>query len=561
VWLLLHEGRIVGILNQAPKPWPSRARVLPAQGTFVTPGLIDPHVHLSLSGATVDVGPTLVDNLRAQLWFGVTTVVDAGAPEVFAGLGQMARRPEWQGPDVLVFSPFVTAVGSHPCEIWNDPSRCWFAEDERDGPLWASQAADRGVFGLKLALTDAGHTPWPTPKLSQAAAAASVAEAKRRGLRTLAHADTPNEALEAVNMGVDYLAHLPFGGVPTAEQAAALARATSVHTTFSAFDGTAMVVGGQVRWSELRGVVPEPVLENWALVNANPAVLVPNWERENRSWAAAARASYAALERENARIVPASDAGYLFVPHGMGLHHELEVLVELGVSPTETLVRATAGAADLLRLTDRGLIQPGLRADLLVLDRDPRLDVAALREPRWVVVAGKPWSRAELAETWRPLSRAVPQESPAFCLDDDGCIRGVCDQGSWTCAEGCDRPGAAVNGCGPDAWCGPEGACVAVRSCDLLDPSGTCEPGWYGESCIPYDLDTAGCWPAGPREEGESCGYLVPSTFCAQGLYCSTVDFSCYRPCDLDRPSETCGPRACLPVEVQGQPWFAVCAR
>jgi imidazolonepropionase-like amidohydrolase len=51
--------------------------------------------------------------------------------------------------------------------------------------------------------------------------------------------------------------------------------------------------------------------------------------------------------------------------------------VEAGLSPLQALTIATANAAALLKRTDRGVLSPGRRADLIVLAADPATDIAA----------------------------------------------------------------------------------------------------------------------------------------------------------------------------------------
>jgi imidazolonepropionase-like amidohydrolase len=53
--------------------------------------------------------------------------------------------------------------------------------------------------------------------------------------------------------------------------------------------------------------------------------------------------------------------------------------VEAGLTPMQAITLATSRAAALLALTDRGVHEPGRRADLLVLDEDPIADIAASR--------------------------------------------------------------------------------------------------------------------------------------------------------------------------------------
>jgi imidazolonepropionase-like amidohydrolase len=67
----------------------------------------------------------------------------------------------------------------------------------------------------------------------------------------------------------------------------------------------------------------------------------------------------------------------------------MRVLADLtGLSAVEVLKLATSTSARLLALDDRGVIEPGQRADLLVVEGDPTEDLSALERVRHVVVNG-----------------------------------------------------------------------------------------------------------------------------------------------------------------------------
>jgi imidazolonepropionase-like amidohydrolase len=73
-------------------------------------------------------------------------------------------------------------------------------------------------------------------------------------------------------------------------------------------------------------------------------------------------------------VVIAGTGGVPF--NGAGLHDELRLLVEAGLTPTEALRAATFDAARALRVSDRvGKVAAGKLADLLVLDADPTDDI------------------------------------------------------------------------------------------------------------------------------------------------------------------------------------------
>jgi imidazolonepropionase-like amidohydrolase len=66
-------------------------------------------------------------------------------------------------------------------------------------------------------------------------------------------------------------------------------------------------------------------------------------------------------------------------PHGRNLR-ELELMAEHGMAPADVLVATTSAAAQLLRLDgELGTLEPGKRADLVVVDGDP-LDFRTLSE-------------------------------------------------------------------------------------------------------------------------------------------------------------------------------------
>lgn len=99
-------------------------------------------------------------------------------------------------------------------------------------------------------------------------------------------------------------------------------------------------------------------------------------------------------------LLAGSDAGILpgLVP-GLELHRELELLVNGGLTPFEALRAATQSPGEYLARRDEpalGQVVVGRRADLLLVDRNPLMDIAATREIHGVMVRGRFLSRAVL---------------------------------------------------------------------------------------------------------------------------------------------------------------------
>jgi Amidohydrolase family len=92
---------------------------------------------------------------------------------------------------------------------------------------------------------------------------------------------------------------------------------------------------------------------------------------------------------------------------GGGLHGELRLLQGIGLTPREALAAATSNIADAFRLADRGKLESGRRADLVILTADPRVDIAAVDAISEVMVNGKFVDRAE------SMNRAVARQHAA----------------------------------------------------------------------------------------------------------------------------------------------------
>ncbi len=536
--------------REAGGPWPFYAQVY--TGGYLVPGLMDSHVHLAHSGTLDWVGDTLPDNLRASLWHGVTTVVDVGGPTSLFSLRDGIADGAVLGPQVLATGPFLTTPGSHPCEAAPNPELCQFV-DADTAEAAARALHDAGADGIKVALADAAFTDWPTPRLDPEAIRSASGV-----LPVIAHVDADADVIDAVAAGADQLAHPPFAA-PVGDAALMAAVSVPVHTTVGAFAAVGDLVEGRLNPDDPTLRISDSTRESWRAVQEDPTRLLPGWLEASAAWAAQAEANLGALHVEGAALLPGSDAGYYFVAHGSGLHAELAGLVRLGYTPEEALVAATWTPRQVWGL-EGGEIAVGAPADLLVLGDDPRLEVAALDRIQWVIRAGRVWSRAELGST----DLGEPADS---CWSSEHCATGErCDPFTRGCADACPTPGAVTGVCDADSWCmasdgagASDGVCHEEPGCDLYTQD--CEPAWYGQACVPMDIDTNLCWPAGGRRPGQSCDASEPTQRCVQGSFCSTVDSRCWELCDPD--AETCGSgRRCYRQHAaDGTPWFGVCDR
>ena len=553
--VLLLDGRIERV-TESGAAWPADADVIDATGLTVIPGLVDSHVHLATAGTTEPVGDMLEVNLRATLAAGVTEVVDLGGPISLFALRDAIDRGDAIGPRIHAAGPFLTVVGSHPCETFPDPTLCTFVDASDAASVAATRVAE-GADLLKVALADAAFTPWgATPRLDLDSLDAIAAA----GLPVWAHVDADDDVVDAVEHGVSVLAHPAFAAPMGPDAVAAAARADAITSTVSAFANVGKL-------SSL--VAPDPAIQaNWDAVAADPGLLLPGFVAANATWDANVRANLRTLHAEGARVLPGSDAGYYFVPHGTGLLDELDAMVTLGWTPLEALTAATVDAHAVLG-EDGGRIEAGATADLVLITGDPSADLAALRHVHSVYLRGVRWD---------PLAELSPGVLETVCLDASDCAPDeACDALLHACNLACDAPydsddtrddngdSTRDHACGADAWCmpedgtvtDPEGVCHEEPPCDLYNQD--CTPEAYGLACVPYDTDTNACWYGGARAAGQTCSWDNAGLACAPGLFCSHIDAHCYTLCDPEAPDSCTTGRCRQQFSAEGAPWFGLC--
>jgi imidazolonepropionase-like amidohydrolase len=333
------EGGIVGDNSAG-------ARIIDAGGATLLPGLIDAHVHL------LEVG-----HLQLLADFGVTTTLDMGAwpPAMIDSLRNRTGMADIRSAGIP-----ATAAGSRHSHL---PG--WPAEEVVDGPTGAARfVTDRiaeGADYIKLIV----DTPGPDQEILDALVAAS----HRHGKLTVAHAVSTAALDMALRAGVDMITHVPLDRALTASTAARIfAQKCVMIPTLT------MMKGIVDRVAAAAASQPEGV----------PAA-GPSYE--------SARDSVAELHRAGVPILAGTDAnagpGIPFSPrHGESLHDELELLIEAGLSTVEALRAATVLPAQHFGLHDRGVIEPGRRADLVLIDGDPIADIRATRQIRRVWCAG-----------------------------------------------------------------------------------------------------------------------------------------------------------------------------
>lgn len=372
------------------------AQVVDANGKFLMPGMIDAHVHATLFGE---------DGLLTYARLGITTVKDLGG--VFKetmSLRERSRTRKIPGARVLAVGGFVE--GEPPA--WGPAAAMAFpgmelhrTTDDVDRTIDRNFFA--GVDGIKL------YAALPPPLVQHA-----VRRVAKR-VPVTGHL-TATTALEAVAAGIDGLEHLQLTlyrdlvpdvwALGASETMSNLAYWAKVRRGWEAIDPRGDATRRLARAMAERGVRLIPTLVLGARTRTEFTVeedaAFTGGQRERMALrAAVARPSPAELERSASNMIgvieelhrggvsvlPGTDCGAVSVPPGYGYHLELELMAK-AMPNHDVLIAATSGAARWLRRDDLGVIAPGKRADLVLIDGDPLLDIREARRIAEVFVDG-----------------------------------------------------------------------------------------------------------------------------------------------------------------------------
>lgn len=125
-----------------------------------------------------------------------------------------------------------------------------------------------------------------------------------------------------------------------------------------------------------------PTIEIFKLIS-NPAflMLLRGTTNPGNSSLSNVFANVRAMHRAGVPILAGTDAvgklsANITFPFGLSLHNELQNLVDAGMTPAEAINAATRVPAMFHRLKDRGFIAPGMRADLLLLNSNPLVNIS-----------------------------------------------------------------------------------------------------------------------------------------------------------------------------------------
>ncbi|MDA0329174.1 MAG: amidohydrolase family protein [Gemmatimonadetes bacterium] len=360
---------------------PPGATVVEGHGTqYLVPGLVDAHVHLA--DAREDVLPLFLAN-------GVTTVFNLEGDARHLALRERSRGPGFVGPTLFTAGPFV-----------------------HDGVVRSPEDARRVV-------TSQAHAGYDFVKvhgtLSEAAYIALTATAKEVGIAVVGHAprNLPFSAvLQNGQVGVVHAEELIYTGLQSLDRGQATrtaremaAAGTWLTPTLSNFANIAeqwaspQALADKLVQPEARHL-PPTILRSWR--DSRVYTGRPAHERTRIEEMYAFHIPLVqAMSEAGVRLLTGTDTPLPGMVPGFSLHSELAALEAAGIPTEDVLWAATANAGRFVRENVDpaalfGTIATGARADLLVVDGDPRADLSLLRQPLGVMARGTWYDRSQL---------------------------------------------------------------------------------------------------------------------------------------------------------------------
>jgi imidazolonepropionase-like amidohydrolase len=299
--------------------------VMDGEGGTLLPGLIDAHVHLDA-----------VSDLEDAVKYGVTTMLD------------MAARS----------TEFVNGLKNRPglTDILTCYTAALYPID--DPKSFVADQVNKGADYIKIIIED---PPMMAAKaLAPETITALTEAAHEHKLLVFAHAATLATFQTAIDAGVDIITHVPVN---------------------------APVTESMIKEILKKGIIAVPTT---VMMEKTVAVLknrIPGLDSQNiditlRAFMKAGIPVIAGTDANHAPHAPAS------IDHGIGLLDEIKTFVGAGMTPVQALQSATSLPAKLFGFKDRGIIKPGHRADLLLVDGDPTADIQAIRKVKRVWVKG-----------------------------------------------------------------------------------------------------------------------------------------------------------------------------
>ena len=336
----------------------SSVRVVDGRARTLIPGLMDCHVHYSSPGGPdwiarftdplPEISVRAVELAEASLRSGVTTARDVGAPHgINIRLARKVEAGEIKAPRIRAAGTWIAHRGTYVSF-----ARLFESAKELRDAIKAEVEAGADLIKVALAGWNEGMRPEGASEIpfDEKLLAVAVDEAHRAGYKIACHANDSVSCHIAARAGVDSVEHGMF--LSDQDLDTMKTNETFLVPTMSVWDAM-KYYARVVDWPEARKKRADGLREG-------------------------SRRGVASAIKKGVKIALGTDAGGGAARHGR-IAREAELMVEAGMSPSQALLAGTSSAASLIGESDRGTLQLGKIADLVLLDANPVENIGALR--------------------------------------------------------------------------------------------------------------------------------------------------------------------------------------
>jgi imidazolonepropionase-like amidohydrolase len=414
--VILRDGKIDCAGPRSACAIPQGIDTVDLRGHWITPGLVDAHVHFSQTGwadgrpDSLDVRDRhpyedVVADLRAHperfgrslLCSGVTSAFDVGGYPWTLALSDRFEtatdvpRVAAAGPLLSTLDHWLNLPGERQFVHITDPdsaragARYLKAQGSDAVKVWFIRSQEESLAEMSAAVRAAGE------------------EARRLGIPLIVHATGLHEAKEALRAGAKLLVHSVENQAVDQEFLDLARKAGTVYCpTLTVYQGYQGLYGSVVRHqapaiddpngcvnaatrakvAETGKVTPKPEDEITEDLLANLAKRSTDRSRNTA-------ANLKKVLDAGIPVAMGTDAGNPLTLHGPSVYAEMDAMQAAGLTPMQVLVASTRGGALAMgREKEIGTVEKGKLADLLIVAADPTADAANLRKIRWVIRGG-----------------------------------------------------------------------------------------------------------------------------------------------------------------------------
>ena len=346
----------------------TNVRIIDGRARTLIPGLMDCHVHYSSPGGpewiarfqdpVAELSIRAVELAETSLRSGVTTARDVGAPHnVNIRLARLAKAGEIKAPDIHAAGSWIAYRGTYVPFV-----RHFGDANELRDAIKGQIEAGADLIKVALGPWNEGSRPENASEIpfDEKLLAVAVETAHQAMFKIACHANDASSCRIAARAGVDSLEHGMF--LQTDDLQTMVRNNTFLVPTMSVWDAMRYYARA-VDWPEARKKRADDLREN-------------------------SRKAVSAAIGAGVQIALGTDAGGGAARHGR-IAREAELMVEAGMNPIDALLSGTAKAAKLIGETERGTIEIGKIADLVLLDNNPLEDISALRLVAAVFQSGR----------------------------------------------------------------------------------------------------------------------------------------------------------------------------